>query len=146
MARLIRGADGRQWILHRRMTWTSPASADDFEHDMSGGYAAIGTMVLVLVLLLIVLAAWRPDVVILPDWLLVLFGLFVLGFAIRWVLRRPCTLVAETDYDPIDERPPEHWVGTVHGIYRAKHQLRRVAREIENDAVPHVDGPLHEVD
>lgn len=146
MARLVRGGDGRQWILHRRMSLSSPASADDFEHDMRGGYAAVGAMALVLVLLIVVLAAWLPDVVIIPFWLLVIFGVALLVFVVRWAVRRPCTLVAETDYDPIDERPPEHWVGTVHGIYRARQQLARVSREIENDSVPHIDGPLHEVD
>lgn len=146
MARLVRGADGRQWMLHRRMTWSNPASTDDFEHDMRGGYAAIGAMGLVLVLLVVVLAAWRLDSVIVPRWLLVVFLAVVVIFVVRWLLRRPCTLLAETDYDPIDERPPEHWVGTVHGLYRARQQLARVSREIENDAMPHVDGPLHEVD
>lgn len=113
---------------------------------MRGGYAGIGAMALVLVLLLVVLAAWRPDSVIVPFWVLVIFLVVLAIFGIRWLVRRPCTLVAETDDDPIDERPPEHWVGTVHGVYRARQQLARVSREIENDSVPHVDGPLHEVD
>jgi hypothetical protein len=146
VARLIRGADGRQWILNRRMTWSVPASVDDFEHDMRGGFGATTAMVLVLVLLLIALAAWRPKGVILPSWLLIPLVLVLAVLAVRWLLRRPCTLVAETEYDPIDERPPEHWVGTVHGLYRAKQQMSRVAHDIENDAMPHVDGPLHEVD
>ncbi|MGH3436512.1 MAG: DUF983 domain-containing protein [Sciscionella sp.] len=146
MARLIRGPDGREWILHRRLMWRSPATADDFEHDMAGGQRSAIALALLLVVLVVVLVAWTPNAVVLPGWLLLVLVAGVAVFLLRWGFGRPWTLLAETDEDPNDERPAEHWVGTVHGTFRSQQQLSKVAREIEMHSIPHVEGPLHPVD
>lgn len=146
MARVVRGPDGREWTLNRRMSWANPVTVDNFEHDVSGGYGPLLVMSLVLALLVVVLVAWTPVGLILPGWLVFVFVVILLAFPAQWMLRRPWTIVAETEEDPNDERPQEHWVGTVHGVYRARRELVRVAKDIELSSLPHVEGPLHPVD
>ena len=76
------------------------------------------------------------------PWYLWLVGLIVLlFFPVRWVMRRPWTLVAETPggYD----LPPEHWSGMVRGRGRAKEETRVLIRNLRTRATPgHADSPL----
>ena len=62
----------------------------------------------------------------------------------RWLLRRPWTLVAQTPggYD----LEPEHWVGMVRGAGKAREETKMVIRSIRTRATPaYADGPLQPV-
>jgi hypothetical protein len=145
MTRLVRGADGRMWTIRARLEWTHPATADDFEHDVNGG-AGPGIMMLGLITLLaVVLVAWTPGVVVVPPWLVVAMLAVFLFFPIRWSLRRPWTVVAETPGD-VEELPPERWVGQVRGLFKIRPETSKIARNIEVYSLPDVEGPLQPVD
>lgn len=145
MTRVVRGADGRMWTLVGTLEWRTPATADDFEHDVSAGYVP-GVVMLVLVLTLgVVLIAWTPGGVVVPAWLILLLILAVLFFPARWALRRPWKVVAETGEDGEDD-PGEKWVGTVRGVMTVRQQMAKVAKSIEQDALPSFEGPLHPVE
>jgi hypothetical protein len=79
------------------------------------------------------------------PWYLWLVAIVVLAFfPIRWVLRRPWTLVAETNggYD----LPAEHWSGMIRGRTRAIEETRVLVRNLKTRATPgHADSPLHPV-
>ena len=90
MQRTVSGADGREWTVHGTFEWRTPATSDDFEHDVSvGNTAAIVLLVLVLTLGTI-LITWsvRTDDVVVPPWVVVLVMLAILFFPTRWALRR----------------------------------------------------------
>ena len=40
-ARTVAGADGRTWSVRRNIEWRSPATGDEFEHDVDGGRGAL---------------------------------------------------------------------------------------------------------
>lgn len=145
MTRLIGGADGRTWTVRGRMEFSPPAVGDDFEHDVHAGPAAGLVMGALVLTMLVVLIAWTPDRVVVPVWLPLAICLVLLFFPIRWVLRRPWTLVAETPGDQ-DERPAERWVGTVRGVIRVRQAAARVSRDIEVYSAPDEEGPLQPVD
>ena len=68
----------------------------------------------------------------------------LLFFPLRWMLRRPWTLVAETTggYD----LPAEHWTGMVRGRSRANEEMRVLVRSLRTRATPgYADSPLHPV-
>jgi hypothetical protein len=144
MTRNVIGRDGRDWTVHSTFEWRSPATSDDFEHDVSVGNAA-AILLLVLVLGLgISLIVWTPDDVVVPLWVVMLILLAILFFPTRWALRRPWTVVAETgDGSPDD--PVEKWVGVVRGVFTQRQQVARVARSIMVDSVPGIEGPLQPV-
>lgn len=146
MNRPVRGADGREWTLRSELEWRKPATVDDFEHDVAGGYVSAGIMVGILVILSAVLVLWRPDDVFVPGWVLLLLLLLALFFPTRWVLRRPWKVVAETDGDARRDRPSERWVGTVRGIFSVRGELARIRRSIERESLPDFNGPLHPVE
>lgn len=146
MNRPVTGADGRVWTLRSQLEWRKPATADDFEHDVAGGYAAVGSMSALLVVLTLVLIIWRPDDVIVPGWVILIIALVVLFFPIRWLLRRPWTVVAETYGDPETDKPAERWVGTVRGMFGVRSEIARIRRSIEREALPSFSGPLHPVE
>ena len=143
-ARTVIGVDGRTWSVRRSVAWSLPATGDDFEHDVDGGRGAVLLILSALVLFWVVLLVWLPSQVHVP-WYLWLVGLIVLlFFPLRWVMRRPWTLVAETPggYD----LPPEHWSGMVRGRGRAKEEMRVLIRNLRTRATPgHADSPLHPV-
>jgi hypothetical protein len=143
-AKTVAGADGRTWSVRRNIEWRTPATGDEFEHDVDGGSGAAALILTALVLFWAVLLYWIPTQAHIP-WYLRLVGLaFVLFFPVRWFLRRPWTLVAETSggYD----LPPEHWSGMVRGRGRAKEEMRVVVRSLRTRATPgHADSPLHPV-
>jgi hypothetical protein len=145
MTRLVRGADGRMWTVHSRIEWRNPVESDDFEHDVSGGALPGIMMAGMLVVMVVVLIAWTPEQVVVPAWLiLALFFLFAF-FPVRWALRRPHTLVAESKATA-DELPPERWIGQVRGPMAVRAEASRVARTIEMHSLPDVEGPLQPVD
>lgn len=146
MARIVRGADGREWILYRRLMWRRPATVDSFENDLAAGYTSVTVLFGLLIVLFVVLFAWMPPKVVVPSWLLVPVAVVVFLLLLEWAVKRPWSVVAETDEDPNDERPPEHWVGTVNGILRARQEMTRTARDIQVYSVPDLEGALRPVD
>ncbi|SHE65981.1 DUF983 domain-containing protein [Streptoalloteichus hindustanus] len=147
MTRLVRGADGRMWTVRTRMEWSNPATADDFEHDVSGGQAPGVIMAVLLGLLVVALVWWTPASVMVPAWLILALTLVVGFFPARWALRRPWTVVAETPGN-LEDRPAERWVGQVRGVLRVRQEVSRIARNIEVFATPDRDGvgPLQPVE
>ncbi|GAA1266548.1 DUF983 domain-containing protein [Saccharothrix xinjiangensis] len=144
MTRLVRGADGRMWTVRSQVQWRNPAADADFEHDVSGG-AGPGVLMLSLVVVMsVVLVAWTPADVVVPAWLVVALVLVFLFFPVRWVVRRPWVVAAESK--KTEELPPERWVGTVRGFLTVRDEVRNVARKIEMYSLPDLDGPLQPVD
>ena len=143
-ARTVAGADGRTWSVRRNIEWRPPATGDEFEHDVDGGRGAVLLIVSALFLFWLVLLVWSPRLLHVP-WYLVLMGVVVVAFfPLRWVLRRPWTLVAETPggYD----LEAEHWSGMVRGRSRAKEETRVLIRNLKTRATPgYADSPLHPV-
>ncbi|MCO1581589.1 MULTISPECIES: DUF983 domain-containing protein [unclassified Crossiella] len=145
MTRLVRGADGRKWTVRTNVEWSSPAGMDEFEHDVSGGHGAAVLMATLMVVLTAVLIIWTPAAVIIPPWLILALALVFLFFPLRWVVRRPWTVVAETPGE-LDDAGPERWVGNVRGYLSMRQEAIKVARDIEVYSSPAFDGPLQPVD
>jgi hypothetical protein len=146
MNRQVRAADGRRWIVRSHMNWVSPAIGDDFEHDVAPGYVSATVLGLVFLLLVVVLVAWTPAPVIVPEWLLLVLVIVLVALPIRWALRRPWTLVAEVPDSEYDDRPGERWVGTVRGMATVRAEASKVVRYIEIRSEPDIDGPLEPVE
>lgn len=147
MTRLVRGADGRMWKLRGQMEWSRPATVDDFEHDVASGNASGVAMLAMLFVLVVALVLWTPASVLVPQWLILALALVLLFFPVRWLVRRPWRLVANTLVNTEEEdQPAEHWVGTVRGMFTIRQMANKVARDIEVYSMPNVDGPLHPVD
>lgn len=145
MNRAVRGSDGRTWTLRTNLEWSNPIDIDEWEHDVSGGRApgiAMGSIVLFMI---ITFAVWTPDSVYIPAWLLLGLAVLVMFFPVRWLVRRPWTIVAETPGDT-EENPPERWVGVVRGTVSTRQEAGRVARNIEVYAEPDMNGPLQPVE
>ena len=146
MTRLVQGSDGRDWVVRGTMEWRQPATADDFDHDVAGSYAPGIGMALVVFALAVVLLVWMPENVVVPTWIPLAVLLVTLFFPLRWVWRRPWTVVAETDGNPSAERPGERWVGTVRGLFNVRGEINRIAKTIQKHDLPDFDGPLHPVE
>ena len=145
MTRVVRGADGRMWTLRSQMEWRSPATADDFEHEFSAGYIPGIAMIVLVVTFAVVLFVWTPDDVVVPVWLVLILLAILLFFPVRWLLRRPWKIVAETGEENPGE-PAEMWVGTVRGVFHARQETAKIKKSIETDALPTFEGPLHPVE
>lgn len=145
MTRVVRGADGRVWTLHGEMEWRTPATADDFEHDVSAGHGPAVVMLVLVVILTVVLIVWTPPDVVVPNWLVLIIVLIALFFPLRWALRRPWTVMAETGDDGEGE-PTEKWVGTVRGVFNVRKEVAGIARSIADESIPGAEGPLRPVD
>ncbi|AUS78731.1 DUF983 domain-containing protein [Actinoalloteichus sp. AHMU CJ021] len=145
MEREVRGADGRKWKVSGQMEWRHPLQLDEFEHDVSGGNTPGVVISSFLVLFVVMLFLWRPEAVVTPAWLLLGLVLVLVFFPARWLLRRPWTLMAETDGDD-EEHPPERWVGVVRGVVQVRQDAATTARNIEVYSQPSGDGPLQPVD
>ena len=146
MNRLVRGEDGRDWVVRAQMEWRAPATADDFEHDVAGSYGPGIAMIVVTALLAVILVVWTPDQVNVPAWVLLALLLVVLFFPLRWILRRPWTVVAETEGDVTGDRPSERWVGTIRGMFRVQGEVKQISKTIQRHSLPDFDGPLHPVE
>jgi hypothetical protein len=149
MVRVVRGADGRMWTLRSEMEWRQPATNDDFEHDVSVGNLSAFVLLALVVGLAVVLVVSTPADVVAPWsskmlWLGLLIVLAILFFPARWALRRPWTVVAETG-DNGEGEPEERWTGTVRGMFTVRQQMNRIAKEIQYDSQPGLEGPLQPV-
>ncbi|OZM70055.1 DUF983 domain-containing protein [Amycolatopsis antarctica] len=146
MTRVVQGSDGRDWVVRGQMEWRRPAIGDDFDHDVAGSYTPGIVMMGVCILLGIVLVIWRPADVVVPTWIPLALLLLALFFPLRWILRRPWTVVAETDGDQNGEKPSERWVGTIRGFFTVRGEMAKVAKSIKKYALPDFDGPLRPVE
>jgi hypothetical protein len=138
------GVDGRVWTVRRNIEWSLPATGDDFEHDVDGGRGAAVLILSALFVFWLIIIVWAPQAVHIPWYLWVLGALIVLFFPVRWFLRRPWTIVAETagSYD----LPAERWTGMVRGGAKAKEEVRILIRRIRTQGTPgHADSPLQPV-
>lgn len=147
--KVVTGTDGRTWTVRRQMLLRMPATGDEFEfeHDVEGGnlglYVILGLLGLFVVALI---SRWSSDVPM-PFYIKLLFLLILGFFPVRWFLRRPWQLVAETPgiYDPEnqEEKGKEHWVGTVRGVSKARDEAGIVIRTIRMRGRPGLsDGPM----
>ncbi len=149
MTRVVRGADGRMWTIRSEMEWRQPATDDDFEHDVSVGSLSAFVLLALVIVLAVVLVVSIPDDVVAPWsskmlWLGLLIVLAILFFPARWALRRPWTVVAETG-DNGEGEPEERWVGTIRGMFTVRGQINRIAKDIQLDSQPGLEGPLQPV-
>jgi hypothetical protein len=143
--KIVRAADGRQWMVRQKLEWIDPSTEEDFEHDMEGGrLASIGILSL-LGLLWVELVAWAftgGQGVVVPWWVLLFLAAVAAFFPIRWIVRRPRTLLAETA-GGADGSGPERWVGWVRGTTAAREEMTRTVRNLETRATPaYADSPL----
>jgi hypothetical protein len=127
------------------MEWRTPATGDDFEHDVSGSHSSAIVLLVLVCILGVALVVWTPSDVVVPLWLVLLIVLVFLFFPLRWSLRRPWTVVAETGDDG-DGEPTEKWVGTVRGVFNVRAQVNKIARTIADESSPGIEGPLRLVD
>jgi len=70
--------DRRVWVVRSRISWTRPALADQFEHDLAAGYVSGVAMLGVLTVLVLFVVFWTPTDVVIPAWLLMLLLLVLL--------------------------------------------------------------------
>jgi hypothetical protein len=145
-AKTVNGVDGRTWQLRRNVEWSRPATGDDFEHDVDGGRGAAVLILSALFVFWVILFVWSPPYLHVPRYLWIGTLLILVFFPIRWWLRRPWTLVAETagSYEP--DLPAEKWTGLVRGGAKAREELRIVERRLRTQGTPaHGDSPLQPV-
>jgi hypothetical protein len=145
MTRVVRGADDRVWTLYTEMEWRTPATADDFEHDVSGTHGPAVVMLVLVAILTVALVVWTPTDVVVPLWLVLIILLVVLFFPMRWALRRPWTVRAVTGDDGEGE-PVEKWVGTVRGVFNVRSEVAKIVRNIADRATPGPESPLRPVE
>ncbi|HEV7468727.1 MAG TPA: hypothetical protein VGO23_02960 [Pseudonocardia sp.] len=140
------GADQREWQVKRNIEWSTPATGDEFEHDVDGGRGAALMILSSLFLMWVVVFAWKPAGVNVP-WFYILVFILILGFfPVRWYLRRPWTINAKTQGSYEDGLPAENWTGMVRGIGKAREEMRVVVRSLKTRATPgHADSPLQPV-
>lgn len=141
MMRVVRGADERVWTLQADMEWRTPSDTAEFEHDVSSGRGAAIFMLGMVIVLAVVLIVWTPADVVVPAWLVLLIVAVLLFFPLRWVLRRPWTVVAVTG-DNGEGEPTEKWKGTVRGLFNVRTQVTKIARNIAEEAGPGMESPL----
>jgi hypothetical protein len=127
------------------MEWSAPATVDDFEHDVASGYAPGIVMLAMLCVLIVALVLWTPAGVVIPAWLVVVLVVVLAFFPVRWALRRPWRLVANTRGDQ-DQQGAEQWVGTVRGMFNIRTTTAKVARDIEVYNMPSAESPLYPID
>ncbi|WP_098956942.1 hypothetical protein [Pseudonocardia sp. N23] len=145
-SKTVAGADGRSWSVRMNIEWSTPAVGDEFEHDVDGGRGAAIMILSSLLLFWVVLIFWSPSLVTVPFYLWFIAAFAILFFPFRWYLRRPYTIVAETEGAYDTDLPAEHWSGMVRGRSRAKEEMRVVVRSLRTRATPgHSDSPLQPV-
>jgi hypothetical protein len=141
MTRQVRDVNGRLWTVHGTLEWRTPATEDDFEHDVAAGYVPGLVMLAVITFLGIVLVYWMPADVVVPSWVVLLLFMAAMFFPVRWAMRRPWKLVAETGDDGEGE-PMEKWIGTVRGYFSARGEITKIAKSISQDTSPSFEGVL----
>ena len=146
MNRLVQGDDGRDWVVRADMEWRQPVTTDNFDHDVAGSYGPGIAMLVVIVALGLILIVWTPAGVVVPAWVFLALMVVALFFPLRWVLRRPWTVVAETEGDLAGDRPSERWVGTVRGMFTVRGEVVKIAKTIRRHSLPDFEGPLHPVE
>lgn len=148
MTRQVRDANGRLWTVDGQLEWRTPATEDDFEHDVAAGYLPGVIMIALIVTLGVVLISWMPADVVVPGWLVLVLLLVALFFPARWALRRPWTLTAETGETGEDDEGDqvERWVGTVRGYFAARGEIAKIAKNLQQDAQPGWEGVLKPIE
>lgn len=144
MARKVFDLYRREWSLHRNIEWSVPATGDGFEHDVDGGRGAAVLILSALFVFWAILLVWAPATVHVPWYFWLAAVVILLFFPMRWIMRRPWTVVAETvgGYD----QPAERWTGLVRGESKSREELRIVKRRLETQGTPeHADSPLQPV-
>jgi hypothetical protein len=144
MTRPVTAADGKHWTVQSTLEWRSPATAHKFEHDISAGRGPTVVMLSIVIVLALILVVWTPKAVVVPLWVVLVIVLVLLFFPVRWVLRRPYTLVAAKGDDG-EGNPTERWIGTVRGAYKARQQVNKTIRNIKFQSQPPAEGPLKPV-
>ncbi|MDV6014543.1 DUF983 domain-containing protein [Haloechinothrix sp. LS1_15] len=109
MDRQVTAPDGREWTVRKQLEWRPPVTAEDFEHDVSGGARPGYVMLGILGVLVAVLVIWMPDGVYVPVWFVLALALVALFFPLRWTLRRPWTVVAETEGLQVEPAVAGRW-------------------------------------
>ncbi|MGH3823659.1 MAG: DUF983 domain-containing protein [Pseudonocardiaceae bacterium] len=141
MMRMVRAADRRTWMVRSRISWTKPAMADQFEHDMAGGYVSAVAMLGVLVVLILFVMFWTPTDVVIPAWFGLLLLLVLLLIPVLWALQRPWVITAYTTESAGTEG--EYWEGVVRGMVPAREETIRIADDLIEKGVPdEPSGPL----
>ena len=144
MTRVVRAADRRIWTVRSRISWTKPAMADQFEHDMAAGYVSGVAMLGVLVVLILFVMFWTPTEVVIPAWFGLLLLLILLLIPVLWALQRPWIITAHTT-DPVGTQG-EYWEGVVRGMVPAREETSRIAEDLIEKGVPdEPSGPLSRV-
>lgn len=144
MMRVVRAADRRTWTVRSRISWTRPAMADQFEHDMAAGYVSGVAMLGVLVVLILFVVFWTPTDVVIPSWFGLLLLLILLLIPVLWALQRPWIITAHTA-DPAGS-DGEYWEGIVKGMVPAREETVRIADDLIESGVPdEPSGPLTRV-
>ncbi len=136
----VKGTDGRVWAVRRQMMLRMPAYGDEleFEHDVEGGRIGQWVVVALLGFFVFIMLIWKVagDVgdIRVPWFVKLVFILVLLFFPVRWLLRRPWKLVAQTQggFDPVrgEMLPAEAWEGTVRGMAKARDETGLVVNTI----------------
>jgi hypothetical protein len=139
MAQRVRSnPDGRLWEVQRRISWTRPAMADQFEHDLAAGYVSGVAMLGILAVLILFVVFWTPTDVVIPPWFVLLLLLVLLLMPVLWALQRPWVITAATD--------GEYWEGVVRGMAAARDEMYRIVDDLQNKGYPNEPhGPLTRV-
>jgi hypothetical protein len=129
MTRRVRSnPDGRLWEIQRRISWTRPAMADQFEHDLAAGYVSGIAMLGILAVLTLFVVFWTPTNVVIPPWFVLLLLLVLLLLPVLWALQRPWVITAATD--------GEYWEGVVKGMAAARDEMYRIVDDLETKGYP----------
>ncbi|MBA2323176.1 MAG: hypothetical protein H0V92_03840 [Pseudonocardiales bacterium] len=135
--KVVTGMDGRIWTVRRKMMLRMPPTGEEFEfeHDLEGGRIGMTVILAMLVLFVVALLSWWSSAIPIPGYVKWVFVIGALFFPVRWVLRLPWRLVAETPgtYDPDrkEEKDREHWVGTVRGAAKARDECALLINTIK---------------
>lgn len=143
MRQVVRAAteDRRVWVVRSRISWTRPAMADQFEHDLAAGYVSGVAMLGVLAVLTLFVVFWTPTDVVIPAWFVLLLLLVLLLMPVLWALQRPWVITADTAEPP--GTGGEHWEGIVRGMVPARDELYRIVHDLEMKGYPNEPhGPL----
>jgi hypothetical protein len=140
----LTAVDGRDWTVTSHTDYQQPALGDTFEHDVSSNSGALWIMLPLAAFWSIAIYLWVITHPIVP-WFFWLAAVVITGFfPLRWWLRRPRSIVAET-LGNVD-LSAERWVGNVRGVSKRREEVRIVVRRLRTQGTPgHADSPLQPV-